>query len=331
MADPDSPPADDGAGRDRDRPDPPEVVAVGAATVDRTYRVSNLPEADGGAYADRVEESFGGVGANVAVAAARLGRSAGLVARLGEDDVGARVAADLADRTVETARVRRAAGTSTHCVILRDGDGKRSIVTAGDSARRLRLDAADRAYLAGTDAAFLTAYNPEPVHRAALDLAAGGDPGAPPVVFDLSGPLAELEGRGATEATVDRWVRAADLFVVGEVAAEAYLGCTGREAAEELRARGADRVAATRGEAGAFLADDDGVHEVPAFDVDVVDETGAGDAFVAGLIDRWILAGEEPRDAGRVAAAAAALNVTAAGARGGLPHRAEVEAFLTER
>ena len=307
----------------------PSVVTVGAATVDRTYHVSTLPGADGGAYADTVSESFGGVGANVAWAVARLGRSAGLVARLGDDDVGARVAADLDGSPVDVARVRRDPGTSTHCVVLRDGDGTRSIVTAGDSASRLRLDDDDRRYLAGADAVFLTAYNPDPVHRAVLDVAAGPD--APPVVFDLSGRLAELAGRGASEPTVDRWVEAADLFVVGDVAAESYLGCTGREAAAELRARGADRVAATSGPAGAVLADHTGLHELSAVAVDAVDETGAGDAYVAALIDRWILAGVPAREAGRFAAAAAAGNVASEGARGALATRADVESLLGER
>ncbi|MFC7070285.1 carbohydrate kinase family protein [Halobaculum lipolyticum] len=324
---------DAGTGTDlgarRDPAASPAVVTVGAATVDRTYHVSNIPGADGGAYAGTVAESFGGVGANVALAAARLGRSAGLVARLGDDDVGARVATDLDGSPVDDARVRREPGTSTHCVILRDDTGKRSIVTAGDSASRLRLDDADRRYLSGAEAVFLTAYNPDPVHRAALELAADTD--APPTVFDLSGRLAELAGRGASEATVDRWVETADLFVVGDVAAESYLGCTGREAAAELRARGADRVAATSGPDGAVLADHTGLHELSAVAVDAVDETGAGDAYVAALIDRWMLSDASAREAGRFAAAAAAFNVASEGARGALATRADVESLLADR
>ncbi|MXR40920.1 carbohydrate kinase family protein [Halobaculum sp. WSA2] len=321
--------SDDGASADGSVPVAPEVVTVGAATVDRTYRVSNIPEPDGGAYADDVAEAFGGVGANVASASARLGRSAGLIARIGDGDVGDRVAADLDESPIDTSHVRQKAETSTHCVILRDDDGKRSIVTAGDSAKRLQLTAADRSFLAGADAAFLTAYNPDAVHHDALDIAERAD--APPFVFDLSGPLAELAGRGAREGTIDRWIDAAELFVVGEVAAESYLGCTGREAAAELRSRGARRVAVTAGPEGAVLGDDDGLHDLPAFDVTVVDETGAGDAYVAALIDRWVLGGDDAREAGRFAAAAAALNVTEEGARGGLATRGEVEAFLADR
>ncbi|WP_246308042.1 carbohydrate kinase family protein [Halorarum salinum] len=307
----------------------PEVVTIGAATVDRQYLVSNHPEPDGGAFANDVEESFGGVAANVATACARFGREAGLVARLGEDDVADRVLEELRRSALDVSRVRREPGTSTHCVILRDGDGRRSIVTAGDSTKRLRLDDADLAYLADADAMFVTAYAPDPVHEALLSRAR--EDAFPPVAFDLSGRPAELEGRGARVATVDAWVEAASLFVVGEVAAEAYLGCSGREAAERLRERGADGVASTVGDDGATLLGPEADLDVPALDVDVVDETGAGDAFVAGLIDAWVLGDASAADAGRFAAAAAGLNCESAGARGGLPTREEVEAALAAR
>jgi ribokinase/sulfofructose kinase len=63
----------------------------------------------------------------------------------------------------------------------------------------------------------------------------------------------------------------------------------------------------------------------------VVDPTGAGDAFTAGLVDAWLLEGRPAREAGRFAAAAAALNCTGDGARGGLATRAEVERLVTDQ
>jgi len=86
---------------------------------------------------------------------------------------------------------------------------------------------------------------------------------------------------------------------------------------------------------------DGAVTEFDAFDVDVVDATGAGDSFVAGLIDRWIAgsdSGDDPRreragvaDGVRFAAAVAAINCTSRFAQTGLPTRDDVEAFLAER
>lgn len=311
--------------------DAPQVVTVGAATVDRHYAVSNLPAPDGGAYAPEVTEHPGGVAANVARGVARLGRSAGIVTRLGEDPVGDTVAAGLREGALDTTHVRRGPDTSTHCVVVRADDGTRSIVTAGDSVRNMQLRPTDRPYLAGADAVFVTAYAPDCVQRTLAEWATAD--GFPPVVFDLSGPLAELDGRGAREASVDRWVETADLFVTGRVAAESYLDATGAAAAETLRDRGVARAAVTSGPEGATLVPGDGADTVslPAFDVSVVDETGAGDAFVAGLLHAWLLGDRSARAAGRFAAATAALSCTAAGASGDLPTADRVESFLAER
>ena len=317
------------------------LVTVGAATVDRHYAVSNLPAPDGGAYAPTVTDHPGGVAANVASGAAHLGRDAGLLTRLGDGDLGETVRAGLADEPFDTSRVRVGADTTTHCVILRADDGTRSIVTAGDSVRNMRLRPDDRPYLAAAETVFVTAYAPDRVQRTLLDWAT--EPGFPPVVFDLSGPLPELDGRGARPASIDRWVETAELFVVGRVAAESYLGCAGADAAAELRERGVRRAAVTDGDAGATLvtrgdtADDhkdevgSSLVDVPAFDVDVVDETGAGDAYVAGLIDAWLLGDRAPATAGRFAAATAALACTAVGARGDPPTTERVEVFLDQR
>jgi hypothetical protein len=77
-----------------------------------------------------------------------------------------------------------------------------------------------------------------------------------------------------------------------------------------------------RGAAGTTLVTPERSVDIEAFDVEVVDPTGTGDTRpLAGL----------SREAGRVAAAAAALNCTGDGARGGLATRAEVERLITER
>lgn len=315
-------------GETPDRADP-EVVTVGAAAVDRTYAVTNLPEPDGGAFARDVSESFGGVGANVATGLAKLGRRSALLARVGDDGMADRVLADLAEGPVDARLVRRKPGVTTHCIIPRDPAGNRMILTAGDSTPRLRVRESDRPTLEAADAVFVTAYAPDPVTSDLLDLAAAPD--GPALAFDLSGAPEELRGRGTTPETLTRAVREADLFVVGEVAATTYLGCDPEDAVDELRNRGCSRGAVTYGERGATLFDGDAVVDVPAFDVETVDTTGAGDAFVAALVDRWLLGDDDPATAGRFAAAAAALNCRADGARGGLATDDDVRALLDAR
>jgi sugar/nucleoside kinase (ribokinase family) len=305
----------------------PEAICLGSALVDEEYLLSNLPGPDGGAYVRERAESFGGVGANAAVALSRYGRDVEMIARVGADERGDRVVVDLEREGVGTEGIRRGPEPSTYCMVFRDGAGERFIITGGESARNLRLDDGDREALRSAELVVANAYCPNRVSRDLVDLARSGVA----VSFDLPGPIAELEDRGTERKTLDALLPHLSLFVCGGVAAESYLGVRGREAVDTLRERGVDRGAFTRGEEGAILWEDDSLTSIPAFEVDVVDTTGAGDAFHAALAHRWLLGGEGREEAGRFAAAAGALNCTAEGARGGMASEGEVEAFLAER
>ncbi|TKX60169.1 carbohydrate kinase family protein [Halorubrum sp. SS7] len=356
----------DGPGAD----ETPSVLSVGAAAIDEWYAVSNLPEPDGGAFADEVTSAFGGVGANVAVALDRLGRDAGLVSRVGDDEYGRRALAYLDETGVDGTHVAVGDAAHTRSLILRDPDGERAIVTAGESFRGLRPDADALAAMADADVVFLTAYAPDRAARRILDRveslrAAAADSGdAPPaLVFDLSGAVEELVGRGTEPATIHRFLHRADLFVADGVAARAFFGSAAaaveRVAAAQRRTADSEagprtlsrrgptwpRAVLTRGADGMTAVAGGEASRFDAFDVETVDATGAGDAFTAGLIDRW-LAGE-PRGAAepgkpsadreavasgvRFAAAVAAINCTSRFTQPGLPTRDEVEAFLAER
>lgn len=309
-------------------PDLVRVVTVGSAVVDRHYSVTNLPGPDSGAFVLDESESAGGVAANVATGLANLGHDAGVIARLGDDPDGDRVVSDLESRGIDTGRVRQVPEeTSSYCLVLRDPDGERTIVAGGDSVTRLRIREADAPALAAADVVFTSAYAPAEVLES---LAASRREGRiRTLAFDLSGVFAELEGRGVTRDVLDNALSAIDLFVTSELALSSYLRTDDLDAAVgELRSRGVERGAVTRGEDGAVLFDLDGVSEVPAFDVDVVDTTGAGDAFSAGLIHAWLVDGNDCVAAGRYAAATAALNCAAVGARGNLPARDAVRSFL---
>jgi len=335
--------------------EPPSIVAVGAAAIDEWYAVSNLPEPDGGAFASEVTTAFGGVGANVAVALDRLGRDVGLVSRVGDDEYGRRAREHLAETGVDASRVRVGDAPSTRSVILSAPDGERAIVTAGESFRELRLAPADREAVAAADVAFLTGYTPDAVSRGVLSVVESA-PDPPALVFDLSGPVEELVGRGTEPETVHRLLHRADLFVAGDVAAAAYFGSRAaaveRIAAAQRGSGGASngprgagegdrpRAVLTHGAEGMTVVGDGAVRRFDAFDVDVIDATGAGDAFVAGLIDRWVAGGGgaaavaesvDVADGVRFAAAVAAINCTERFAQGGLPTRGAVERFLAER
>jgi len=360
----------------------PAILSIGAAAIDEWYAVSNLPEPDGGAFAREVTSAFGGVGANVAVALDRLGRRTGLVSRVGDDDYGRRAQAYLAETGVDATHVAVGDDPHTRSLILSDPDGERAIVTAGESFRGLRLDDAALAAMADADAVFLTAYAPDRVSRRVLDriaaLREGDETTDPPaLVFDLSGSVEELVDRGTEPETVYRFLHAADLFVADGVAAPAFFGSAAaaveriaaaqagaseRGSGSGLRSRGGPRrdstwprAVLTHGADGMTAVAGGDVSRFDAFEVETVDATGAGDAFTAGLIDRWIAdssAGAPEDDDGvasgnddgvtpgdssevasgvRFAGAVAAINCTARFTQPGLPTRSEVASFLAER
>lgn len=299
------------------------ICAVGSAVLDRVFVLSNLPEPDGGAFVRARERRGGGVAANVACALAALDHDAAVISRVGNDDAAEEIVGSLREWGIDVDGIRRGEGESSYTLLLRGPDGGRMIVAGGDSVPRLRLRAADREHLRAVDAVFTSAYAPDRVTQELLERRRSG--GIDRLVFDLSGPLSELDGRGTKPATIDEFAATADLFVTNEGAARSYLDADPEAAARLLQAAGARRVAVTVGAAGAYVAAAaTGPVHVPAVECDVVDTTGAGDQFTAALIHAWVLGDASARTAGRIAARAAAANCTAVGPRGNLATRSEL-------
>jgi ribokinase/sulfofructose kinase len=302
-----------------------DVVAVGSAVIDHLYTLSNLPEPDGGAFVRDHTTDVGGVAANVASGLSEFGNETGIITRLGAETAG-EITDDLRARGIDCSRVRSGPEESSYTLILRGPDGERIIIAGGQSVPNLRLNDDDITYASDAEVVFTSAYAPDQVVSKLVNARERGEIST--LVFDLAGPLSELEGRGTAPSTIDRLFSVVDLFVVGEVAAQSYFGGV-EDAIATLARRAVPRAAVTQGESGAFLLEGDAVTEVPAFDVNTEDTTGAGDAFAAGLIHTWLLDTDSGRDAGRFAAAAAALSCTANNARGQLPTDADVREFLS--
>lgn len=302
----------------------PSVVAVGNSLVDHTYHLTNLPGADEGAFVRDYEQRLGGVATNVASIVTRLDHVTGLVSCVGNDDDGEAVLEFLEDSPIDHVTVHRAEDARTsYCLVLTDPDGRRSIIGGGESALRLSLTDQDVATVADADAVFTSAYAPaDAVSRLAeLDT---------DLVYDLAGEFTDLTARGLTRERLDDLAPDIDCFVGNLVSVRSYLETDAdpRECCAELAARGVGSGAVTAGADGVHLFDGDSVAYVPAFDVEVVDTTGAGDAFTAGLIHSWVVGDAPPADAGKFASAVAALNCTVTGAHTSSPALEDVEAFL---
>lgn len=303
----------------------PRVVGVGNALVDHTFRLTNLPEPDGGAYVLNRERRFGGVETNVVVAIEALGIPAGIIARLGSDEDGATVRSHLDSLDIDTSRVRRVSGDQTaYTHVLTDPGGRRVIIGGGDSTLNLRLDDGDAKVVTAADVTFTSAYAPWEVLKTLSAMETQ-------IVYDLAGSFDDLERRGLSRAALTSVLGEIDLFVTNIAAGRSYLQTPDAKPSEivrGLRQRGATRGAVTEGRDGSVLFDAGGMYDVDAIPVEVNDTTGAGDAFTAGLIVAWMLEERGPRRAGRFASAAAAANCQVQGAHEAPPSRADVRALL---
>ena len=274
-------------------------MVVGDAGLDVVVRADALP-APGGDTRARITIGPGGAGANTATWLAACGTRPTLVARVGADRAAAEVRAGLAAAGVECRLAVDAGAPTCQVVVLVDAAGQRTMLA--DRGAAARLEPADLGPLGGAVHLHLSGYvlldpSSRLAGRAALAAArAAGlttsvDPQAAALLSDPRDFLADVAG-------VDLLLpSAAELAALGDGALRA------------VRA-----VAVTDGPRGATWIEGTTRVEVPAELVAVVDSTGAGDAFDAGLLAAW-LAGAGPYDSLRAGVAAATRAVTRLGAR----------------
>ena len=259
------------------------------------------------------ERYFGGKGANQAVAAARLGARVTMVGAVGDDEFGRASLADLRSEGVDVSGVRMLAGSTTGvAVIVVDASGENQIAVASGANSEVSEELVETA---------LASSRPQ-------------RGGVMVVVFEVGdeavGACARIAAeRGMTLVVNPAPVRPLSAAVVEAHAivianlgeAEALTGEQGSAAARALdRANGRAWIL-TLGAEGAMIADGATVTRVAAPLVQAVDSTGAGDTFVGAFAAEL---GASAQEAVRVAVAAAAVSVTAAGARGGMPRRDEL-------
>lgn len=296
----------------------PHVVCIGPHIVDVLVRpVTAIPPGQGGALIEDARITAAGTAAGTAVDLAKLGARVTSIGAIGSDSLGRLLRLLLEDNGVETDRLvtREGGRTSTTILPIRpNGErptlhlpGVTASLTAADVDHRLVADA-DVLHLGGPDVlgAFATEVAPGLLQHArasgtttTVDLLRSG---AGPDVLELLTPLWP-------------WV---DFFLPNDDQLRSMTGLADLErAAEVLRGSGVGTVVVTRGAEGALIVGADGVEAVPAFELDVVDTTGCGDAFTAGLVvglqRGWTLS-----VAARLATAAAALVAQGLGSDAGI-------------
>jgi fructokinase len=314
-----------------------DVIACGELLIDFVATESGVTLAQAPAF----KKAAGGAPANVAVGIARLGYRAGFMGQVGDDDFGHFLAGTLAEAGVDTGGLRftSEARTALAFVSLR-ADGERSFVFYRHPSADMLWRPAD------VDAAY--AGNTRVFHYGSISLI--GEPSRSATLTALeharrSGALISYDpnlrlalwssGEAARTGMLSGW-HYADVIKVNEEELEFLTGESNLAlAARQLWHNRLRLLTVTRGEAGCAYFVPDGAGEVSGFQVEVVDTTGAGDGFMAGLLAGLLDAGlswDEAalRRALRLGNAVGALTTTQRGAIPALPTRSAAETLMRE-
>ena len=300
----------------------PAVLVLGSSNIDIVVRVDKLPRAGETVLGGERREYWGGKGANQALAVVRIGAEVRFVTMLGVDAGGDAYARHLTESGILPDGILRCNASSGTALIVVDDKGENQIAVAPGANALLTPGRMRRKPGLLDFGGVVLAQLEVPISSVMAAFRKGRKRGACTV----------LNPAPAARELPDELLRLTDVLAPNETEAAhiASLGVTPEtdeeflRAARALRSLGPSRVVITAGAKGAFLLDEERASWFrPPAGIEVVDTTGAGDAFcgalAAKLAEDAVLA-----DAVRFAVSAGSCSVRKRGAQGGLPSRRQI-------
>jgi sulfofructose kinase len=289
-----------------------DVLCVGHASYDLIFAVDHHPQADEKTFARQFMSCGGGPAANAAVTVSRLGFKAAFAGYLGNDYFGQKNLEEFEKAAVNTDLIARGDSPTPLSAILVKPDGKRTVVNYKGSTRPLAPSKLD-----------FTGCHPRVVlfdgHEADVSLE---------LIKALKGRnIATVLDAGSVHRGTLRLLERVDYTVASQ---KFSLECTGKADPEQAAVKLGQycpAVVITLGERGLVWKNKLGGGVLPAFSVDAVDTTGAGDAF-HGAFAAGLASGKKWEELLTYAAAVGALCCTNYGARPAIPSAEAVDAFL---
>ena len=299
-----------------------ETLVAGSLNIDLVVQAPRFPEPGETIQGEDLQTIPGGKGSNQAAAAARQGLKTALIGRVGDDAYGKLLLSRLEHLGVNTSQIKRDSQAATgSAVIIVNRSGENSIVLSPGANANVSASDLDQAeeLFQNAELLLLQLEIPLPTVTHAAQL---GKRNGLRVILNPA-PAAELP---------TALLEAVDILVPNETELALLSGqeLDGERALEEaarsLLERGPQVVIVTLGSRGAMLVTRKKVSRIPVREVEVVDTTAAGDAFIGGLASglQQNLALE---NAVQYANCAGALATTKFGAQPSLPTREEVESF----
>lgn len=305
---------------------PVELVGLGMASLDILVRAVDFPTSEKGAPLVDLAIEGGGPVATALVAAQRLGVQTGFIGTFGADRLGRIKRQTMEEEGIDLSRCPVREGPEVQavlvCVDAENGERTFSFVHApGRDPGLIRVGELEPGYITGAKMLHLDGYHAEAALAAAGWMRAAGKP----VMLDCAA------GRGTVSENQIALVKACDILICGSGFAP---GLTGEQdlwrAGRAVLALGPRIVVQTEGADGCYTSTPEDEFHTPAYPVEVMDTTGAGDVF-HGAYAAAVLRGWDARRAARFSSAVSAIKCMRLGGRAGAPCFDEALRFLRER
>ena len=301
-----------------------QVIGLGLATLDVLMRLKDMPTWERGARLSGFRFDGGGLVGTAMVASAKLGARVGYIGTAGVDDAADLKLKSMVECGIDLSHLVRHPGPEDQIVIVyvhaETGERVFSGMRLGQR-QPLRAADLDRDYIVSADYLHIDGFH----HEAALQAARWMHKAGKTVVMDVS------KTRGPVRETHRELIPHVDVLITGEGYARGLTGIDDIWAAGKAVLQLGPRIfCETVGAAGSYTVTTEDSFHTPAFELDVVDTTGAGDvfhgAYIVGLIQGWT-----PRRCAQFSTAVSAIKCTKLGGRAGIPNFDETLAFLRER
>jgi ribokinase len=293
----------------------PRILVIGSINTDLVGTGKRLPLPGETLHGYSFSTSFGGKGANQAVAAARAGAQVELIGAVGDDEFGRTALDALQGYGVDTALCRTLQATSTGVALIMIGeDAENSILIIPGANGSITPDWLTAIEWSQYDAVILQLEIPFETIEATIQQASPHTK-----VILTPAPASPLP---------DHLLRQVDVLIPNEHELKIAAGADGFDAAAEKAARLTRMgTAVTLGANGVRWISRTADVAIPAFPCNPVDTVGAGDCF-SGYLAAALAEGHPVRESLIIASAAAALKIQRHGAQTGIPLREEVDSFL---
>ncbi|ASG79847.1 MULTISPECIES: ribokinase [Lactiplantibacillus] len=299
------------------------VTVIGSINLDRTIRVKNMPKPGETIHTKEIFSAGGGKGANQAVAAQRSGAKTHFIGAVGDDDAGKTMLDLLTQEKINLAGITKMTKQSTgQAYVTVDDAGENQIMIHGGANMAFTPDdvAAHRDIIEASD--FVVAQ-----FESAVDSTVEAFK-----IAQAAGVKTILNPAPAMEKVPAELLAVTDMIVPNETETETLTGIAITDEASMMKASaalhelGISAVIITIGSKGAFY-DINGRHGViPAFKVEAVDTTSAGDTFIGAMSSVLDKDFSNLEDAIRYGNRASSIAVQRFGAQPSIPYKNEITA-----